>query len=157
MDIVRAVPYKELTTEELGLIEEAFFNDCSYEEIAAHAGITMLQLQDHIALHTDNGWLPRMELLRHKRYALASVNLGKAILGGSVEDSKFVLERRRPLLWGKQDKLKHEGELEWKVTVAPFMFQKPKGEIAGEVIDATEYQLIDDPSVKKTLVKNESK
>ena len=94
-----------MTPEQIELLKEAFFNECSEEEAAFHAGITMSELNEFAAQHTDDGEWLRMKNLYHSRNAQASVNLGKSVRGGSIEDSKWVLERRRAKMYSPKAEL----------------------------------------------------
>jgi len=118
-----------MTPEQLEKIEDAFYNDLSNSQACSLAGITTDEFLTYIGQHTDDGWFARMQLLRHARVAQAEVNLGESIKHHSVEDSKFVLERRNPEKWAKKDKMQHEGQLEWKVSVAPFMLPENRREV----------------------------
>ena len=96
-----------LSDEQLLKIEEAYRAREDDFGIAAHAGISLAQLQELQNEHVlaDDGWEPRMRLLWKEPIVQAKVNLDNSVLNGSIEDSKYFLERKLPKEWSARTQL----------------------------------------------------
>ena len=90
-----------LSDEQLLKIEEAYRAREDDLGIAAHAGISLAQLQElqNEHIRANDGWEQRMRLLWKEPIVQAKVNLDNSVLQGSIEDSKYFLERKLPKEW----------------------------------------------------------
>ena len=94
-----------LTDQQVKRLEEAFYNECSEEEAARYAGITMTDLDWFAAQHTDDGLFLKMKQSFHARNAQAAINVGKSVDNGSIEDSWKLLERRKSKMYSPKAEL----------------------------------------------------
>jgi len=96
-----------LSDEQLLRIEEAYRAREDDLGIAAHAGISLAQLQElqNEHIRANDGWEQRMRLLWKEPIVQAKVNLDNSVLNGSIEDSKYFLERKLPKEWSARTQL----------------------------------------------------
>ena len=125
-----------LSDEQLLKIEEAYRAREDDFGIAAHAGISLAQLQELQNEHVlaDDGWEQRMRLLWKEPIVQAKVNLDNSVLNGSIEDSKYFLERKLPKEWSARTQLNITDER--PLVILP-QLEQPKEDIKEfrEIID----------------------
>jgi hypothetical protein len=113
-----------MTPSQLSKLEEAYQHGCTDDEAASYACITLKVILDKKAesLREKDGWLDKIELLKHKNDAISQVNLGKSIVNGSIEDSKYWLERKKRKEFGARATLDISAEK--PLIVLPVVIQK---------------------------------
>lgn len=82
----------KITNEIVAKLEEAFRDDLTVEQSCAYAGIHKTTFYRHFS--NDDDFATKMQRAKQYVYHLAKKNIIKSIKGGSVEDSKWYLNRK---------------------------------------------------------------